>query len=192
MSITQTTPAPPKQLFDPQGRAKFVSPSERNNFLVAADRARPDIRTLAMLLAYTGCHPSEAVALTVDCFDIDGQAVTFNNAYRRKKASIRCIPAPPVLMGALLSVHDLRNMQKNKDHGSNLRPWPMHRSTVFTHISKIMHTAQIEGPQATPRGLRHAFALDAINSGVPVKTLQYWLGHSELKNTLIYTDQKQP
>ncbi len=184
--MTQPTPNTHPQLYDKQGRPKYLTPAERNAFLHEADKARPDIRTLSMLLAYTGCYPSEAIALTADCFDISGHAVLFQNINKCSTTTPRSVPAPPLLMDALDTVHDLRNMQKTADAGQGLRPWPIHRITAWSHIRHVMHQAQIEGPQATPRGLRHSFALDALSSGVPIETLHYWLGHTHLKSTLFY------
>jgi len=43
--------------------------------------------------------------------------------------------------------------------------------------------------KVTAHTLRHSFAMQAINSGIDVKTLQTLLGHEELDTTLIYLDQ---
>ena len=52
---------------------------------------------------------------------------------------------------------------------------------------KKLVAAEITGPQATPRGLRHRFGVHAIGSKVPEGTLQRWIGHARLRNTHIYT-----
>jgi integrase len=44
------------------------------------------------------------------------------------------------------------------------------------------------GPHATPKGLRHAFGLHAIRSGVPLNLVQRWLGHASMNTTAIYLD----
>jgi integrase len=36
--------------------------------------------------------------------------------------------------------------------------------------------------------LRHMFATRMAATGVPMRTLQAWLGHADLKTTLIYAD----
>jgi len=43
----------------------------------------------------------------------------------------------------------------------------------------------------TPHTLRHSYAMNAINSGINVKTLQTLMGHEELDTTLIYLDQSK-
>jgi hypothetical protein len=48
--------------------------------------------------------------------------------------------------------------------------------------------AGIEGPQASPKGLRHGFGVQAVSSGVPLNMVQKWLGHAQLSTTAIYAD----
>ena len=50
-----------------------------------------------------------------------------------------------------------------------------------------MRSAGIEGPQACPRGLRHAFGVAAVEAGVPLPTIAAMLGHASLNTTAIYT-----
>ena len=50
-----------------------------------------------------------------------------------------------------------------------------------------MHQAAIAGPQASPKGLRHAFGVAAVTAGVPLPTIAAVLGHAELTTTAIYT-----
>ena len=51
-----------------------------------------------------------------------------------------------------------------------------------------MLLADIRGPQATPKGLRHGFAVAALQCGVPLNIVSKWLGHAHLRTTAIYTD----
>lgn len=51
-----------------------------------------------------------------------------------------------------------------------------------------MEKAGISGSQASPKGLRHAFAVAALQSGVPINFVRKWLGHARLTTTEIYAD----
>ena len=51
-----------------------------------------------------------------------------------------------------------------------------------------MALAGLDGVQATAKGLRHGFAVGAVNAGVPLTTVQKWLGHADLETTAIYTN----
>ena len=49
-----------------------------------------------------------------------------------------------------------------------------------------MRVAGIAGPQATPRGLRHAYGVAAVQAGVPLTTIAAVLGHADISTTAIY------
>jgi integrase/recombinase XerD len=49
-----------------------------------------------------------------------------------------------------------------------------------------MAAANIVGPHATPRGLRHGFGVKTFQSDVPPHLVQRWLGHASLRTTSIY------
>ena len=66
-----------QQLYDQNGHRKYLTPSEREAFLKAADDAGREIRTFSGTLAYTGCRISEALALTADGVDLEGGAIVF-------------------------------------------------------------------------------------------------------------------
>jgi site-specific recombinase XerD len=51
-----------------------------------------------------------------------------------------------------------------------------------------MRRAGIEGSHASPKGLRHGFGVACVQSGIPASLLKKWLGHTNVANTLIYSD----
>jgi site-specific recombinase XerD len=51
-----------------------------------------------------------------------------------------------------------------------------------------MAAAQIDGTQASPKGLRHGFGVAAVSAGIPLNLVQKWLGHAQLSTTAIYAD----
>ena len=55
-----------------------------------------------------------------------------------------------------------------------------------------MKNAGIEGPQASPRGLRQGFIVHSLTSGVPIEIVQYWIGHKERAATEAYGDVLPP
>lgn len=55
-----------------------------------------------------------------------------------------------------------------------------------------MKAANVTGPHATPKGLRHGFGIKAVTSGVPLNTPQQLLGHAQLATTSIYADAMGP
>ena len=50
-----------------------------------------------------------------------------------------------------------------------------------------MTNTGIAGPQACPKGLRHAYGIAAVSAGVPLPTIAAALGHASITTTAIYT-----
>jgi site-specific recombinase XerD len=51
-----------------------------------------------------------------------------------------------------------------------------------------MIEAGITNLPASPKGLRHAFGVHAVFSGIPLDLIQKWLGHEDIETTAIYTN----
>ena len=54
-----------------------------------------------------------------------------------------------------------------------------------------MRTADTEGPQACPRGLRQSFGVAAVTTGVPLPTVAAVLGHAGLSTTAIGAEARE-
>lgn len=104
---------------------------------------------------------------------------------------MRCIPVPSGLLVALQRVHQISVLQADRTF-EHMRIWPWGRTTAWKHIKSKMNEAGIYGPQACAKGLRHGFAVSAIQSGVPITLVSKWLGHSKLSTTAIYADAIGP
>lgn len=172
----QATYGDPQSLFDPIGRRKYLNADERQRFLVAASNFCPQIEALCMVLHFTGCRISEALALQPTHLDPSEGLIILTTLKQRRRGVFRTVPVPSELMIKLrtCSVKD----------GEPLFPW--HRSTAWEKISAVFARAGITGPQATPRGARHGFGVAGVSAGVPITLVQRWLGHSRLETTSIY------
>jgi len=176
------------QLFDQSGARKYLTVSERTAFLKAAERAPRDVRTLAMTLAWSGCRLSEALALTADRVDLAGGVLVFESLKKRRDGIYRAVPVPPALLEALDLVHGVREAQARRDQGRSLRLWPVARMTGWRMVHRVMAEAGLSGPPASPKGLRHAFGVAAVSTGIPLNLVQKWLGHAQLSTTAIYAN----
>jgi len=170
------------RLYDAHGHRLYLTSSEREAFRKAAEQAPREVRTYCHTLLYTGCRPSEALALTADRVDFQAQAITFESKKKRRTGLYRAVPVPGGLLDALDLVHGIR------DRKTKALLWTWSRKTAYTRVVEVMEEAGIAGPQASPKGLRHGFGVACIEKGIPLNLVQRWLGHAQLSTTAIYAD----
>jgi integrase/recombinase XerD len=145
---------------------------------------RPELRTLCLTLAYTGCRISEALAVTAGAVEPQEFFIGLRSLKRRRKTIImREVPVPALLIDEIQSVHELCGMDREK------QLWPWSRSRAWQLVKSVMAEAGIvAGIHATPKGLRHAFGIHAVRCGIPLNLIQRWMGHASMKTTAIYLE----
>ena len=184
------------QLFDASGHRKYLSPSERERFRQAADEADGDTATFCLMLLYSGCRISEALNLRVRHIDFEAQAVTFETLKQRRDGIYRQVPLPEEFLRNLRQIHDLEKRQGMKKERSQFiwtsqwkqkdKQWT--RKTAYSRVMRIMEAAGLEGVKASPKGLRHGFAIACLDKGIPLNLVQKWMGHSSITTTAIYAN----
>jgi integrase len=168
-------------LFDRSGNRKYLNSSERAGFLAAAlCLADLGSKSFALTLFHTGCRISEALAVTPAAVDQTERLLVLRTLKQREKLRHRAIPVPDSLLD------QLRIRAASRGHSEKL--WPFCRATGWKIIKKCMAEADLAGIKATPKGLRHGYAIACVSSGVPLPTVQRWLGHASLHTTGIYLD----
>jgi len=175
-------------LYDLTGHRKYLTNDERAAFLSAAELAPREVRTFCGMLVYTGCRISEALALTVDRVDLRASVVVFETLKKRQSGIYRAVPVPEPLVEVVDLVHGVRDARARRDGGRKHRLWPWSRMTGWRRVIEVMVRAEITGPHATPKGLRHGFGVAAVSAGIPLNLVQKWLGHAQLSTTAIYAD----
>jgi integrase/recombinase XerD len=171
-------------LYAADGGRKYLNRNERQRMLAAIEFLEPGQALFALTLAWTGARVSEVLGLTPSSFQVERSVVALQTL-KRRKPSMREVPIPPALMGALDRHFQLsaRRDPLSADH----RLWPWHRVTAWRVIKGLMLKSAIIGARASPRGLRHAFGVGTLQCGVPLSLLQRWLGHARLSSTAVYT-----
>ena len=178
-------------IYDRAGNRKYLTADERRRFLGAVAEMPPDLRTFCRVLSYTGARISEVLTLTPSRIDAVARLVIVETLKKRKRGVFRAIPLPADVLDELDRVHHLSDNHGSPDIASR-RIWPWCRAFAWRRIKEAMAVAGLEGPQATPKGLRHAFAITALQSGVPITMVKRWLGHARLSATEIYADAVGP
>jgi|TARA_R110001592_G_C13190379_1_gene752527 integrase/recombinase XerD len=176
------------RLFDPEGRRLYLNADERAAFLKSAARRDPQHRAFAEMLHFTGCRISEALEVTPERIDLSDNKVILRSLKKRRQDVFRAVPLPPEYIDSLQRTFSLRQAQKRQKSKSESL-WPWHRQYGWQLIKDVMQAADIaDGPHQTAKGLRHAYGIHAISKGIPVTSVQKWLGHAQLSTTAIYVD----
>jgi len=162
------------------GERKYLTGREREAFRRALERSGRDAGLFVRMLLETGCRISEALNLTRRQVDLSGKCVVFETLKKRRRGVFRSVPISAEFAQALAA--------QFKRLGSEERLWTWSRMTGYRHVCAVMKAAGIDGPQASPKGLRHAFAVAALEAGIPLHLVQRWLGHSQLETTTIYVN----
>jgi len=173
------------QLYDGRGRRKYLTPTERNAFLRAAESAPRSVWTFCATLAHTGCRISEALALTASRVDPGAGILVFESLKKRRKGIFRAVPVPGPFFETLNAVHNLAAL------GDGLL-WDWSRTTAWRRVKEVMVVASINGLYASPKGVRHGFGIKATASEIPLNMTQKWLGHAQISTTAIYADAIGP
>ncbi|RUM94716.1 MAG: site-specific integrase [Thiothrix sp.] len=190
----KTEYSPEMRIFDTGGNRLYLNQSERERFLEAAKEESRENHVFCHTLHYTGCRPTEALELSASRVDLVDHAIVFrslkkrryDNQGRKKKPAFRSVAVPERLIDDLDLVFDLRT--RTKDKSRRVEPlWSMGRQTAWRVVGRVMARAGIVGPQATSKGLRHAFGVSCVMSGMPLHKIAQWLGHTDTKTTEIYT-----
>jgi integrase len=166
-------------VFDRQGRRKYLNEAERTAYFRATkgemDATR---RAFCLTLYYTGCRISEALNLPVRCIDLSQKSIVFETLKRRRNGIFRSVPIPDSLAGIFSELL----MGANETS----RVWRLSRPTAYRLVKSCMKQAGIGGAMASPKGLRHGFAVACIGQNIPLPTIQKWMGHARLETTAIY------
>ncbi len=180
-------------LFTHQGERKYLNNAERTLFLqnLPVIKKATD-QTFCEMVYWTGCRPSEALALTPLHIDLDDGLVIIRSLKKRgrnKGRHFRPIPLPSHFIKRLDDLHHIRQRQMDPCH---TRLWPFSRTTAWQRIHDVMTTADLTGAKACGRGLRHAYGVHAAVSNVPETRIKKWLGHENMETTETYMNIMGP
>ncbi|MBB5352947.1 integrase [Haloferula luteola] len=130
-----------------------------------------------LVLLNTGCRISEALSLRRSHVDVGGGALVFLTLKQRGEVNYRPVPVQDSLIEALMVLPTLEDG----------RLFDFGRTTGWKLVKWCMDSAGISGIKATPKGLRHGYAIGCVSIGLFQGDIQGLLGHKRPETTAIYT-----
>ena len=147
---------------------KYLKDEEVKNLLDRCEGRRD--RIIIDLILLTGVRVSEVLEITPDDIDFRNRTIRIHG----KGSHDRTVYPPRTLL------YDLRDYIADKSIEQQNRIFGLTRQRVFEIIKDLSGRS--------PHKLRHTFAVNYLESGGDLRTLQKILGHSSLKTTSIYLD----
>ena len=170
-------------LYDSKGQRKYLNHTERIRFLECSESRPLNKRIFCQVLYYTGARIAEVHNMKTSSVDFSNKTVVLETLKKRKRGIYREIPLPNLLLQSLHRYIDYLT----QDAEPSQSMWSFSLRTASRFIKETMTEAKITGVRSCARGLRHGFAVHAVNYA-PITVVKKWLGHSRLETTSIYLD----
>ena len=140
-------------------------------------------RVLFLLMLRCGLRVSEACALTWDDIDFNDGTARVNNG---KGQVDRVVYLSPDAEQALQTWRAHRQTGKYLFPGRSRKGAPLRRAQVNRLMNGYLKAANLTR-HSSPHCLRHTFATQLLNAGVPLEVLKELMGHRSIHVTLRYT-----
>jgi len=142
----------------------------------------PEKRTFLLTLLLTGARVSELLDLRVKDVDFTDGCLVLETLKQRGDFLPRALPLQPKLLRELKKIIEKKHLA-GEDH-----IWSFCRETGWRWVKTNLNAVGISGVKASPRGMRHGFGVACALSGIPLTTIQIWMGHKRLETTQIYLE----
>jgi integrase len=163
---------------------------------VPADRLGQTEHVLYLTAAMTGLRQGELLGLRWRDIDWAARKIRVRQSYVRgeygkpkSKRSSRGVPLA-TRIARDLERHFMRSAYQADDDlvfGHPELGRPLDRSKIRKRFRRAVHRAGAR-PDVRFHDLRHTFGTRMAGAGVPLRTLQEWMGHRDIKTTQIYAD----
>ncbi|MGZ4235303.1 MAG: tyrosine-type recombinase/integrase, partial [Solirubrobacteraceae bacterium] len=164
-------------------------------------RAVPDTefgrlqRVLYLAAVMTGMRQGELLALRWADVDWPARRIRVRRNYVRgefgtpkSRRGSRSIPLADRLGGELDMLHRRSRWARDEDlvFANPVTGRPMNGCTLLKSYQRALERASVR--ELRFHDLRHTFGTRMAAAGVPMRTLQEWMGHRDFKTTAIYAD----
>lgn len=166
-------PEPEKQM----GEVEYLEQDELDGII---ERAAGQLKNMVIIGAHTGMRAGELLALKWEDVDQDAGKVTIRRSVYRDKEGppkgrkSRSVPLSAAARAAFRSQRHLRGPYVFCDSEGD----------------RLVYSTSLEHAQAAGlKGwhlLRHTFGTMLATRGVPLRAIQEWMGHKDIKTTMVY------
>jgi site-specific recombinase XerD len=145
------------------------------------------IRDLACfyLLWHCGLRVSEVCSLRLIDIDLDARKLFIYNSKERKDRIAYMSDTAALAVQQHLAIRP----DPNSIYLFTTQHGPIHPRSLQR---RLVHYSRQCGVPVTAQRLRHTFASQMLASGMPVSSLQRYLGHENLDTTMIYAEVSDP
>lgn len=183
---------------DTTSEIRFLTLTELEALVSAAQGGSHEAvdRALYLTAAMTGLRQGELIALR--WCDVDWQAqrirVRRNHVLGefdtpKSRRGSRSVPMTTRVAGELDRLHRASQWQQDEDlvFAEPENGEPLRRGALMRRYRRALKAAQLE-PTHRFHDLRHTFGTAMAGAGVPMRTLQEWMGHRDISTTQRYAD----
>ena len=155
-------------------------------------------RVLYLAAVMTGMRRGELLGLRWGDIDWEARRIRVRRNYVRgefgppkSRRSSRSVPLTDRLAGELQCLYDDASFQADEDlvfahPRSRKQGTPLDGSKVLKRFKGALRRAGVRDVRF--HDLRHTFGTRMAAAGVPMRTLQEWMGHRDFGTTLVYAD----
>jgi integrase/recombinase XerD len=177
----------PRPLSDEQTRRL----EEQFQLAISSAKSEPRRQQAIMDLAWfylmwhCGLRIGEVQRLTVQDLDLDGRKLLVRDSKERKDRQVYLSDT---------TVKALRQHLTARSDPQAIELFTYHhrRLTTRTIRRRLMRQGKLIQVTVSPHRLRHTFATQMLNAGMPITSLQRYLGHEQLDTTLGYAEVRDP
>ena len=173
--------------------------------LVDAVKAGPYVeldRAMYLTAAMTGLRIGELQALDWRSVDYQHARIRVRRTWDRKaktfttpksRRSERAVPMPDVVAGALERMFRAQTPDDAEPHPDALvfadpsTGEPLGHERMYLRLREALKTAGLDEGYGF-HSLRHSYGTALAGQGVPMRTLQEWMGHKDIQTTQRYAD----
>jgi site-specific recombinase XerD len=175
-----------------------VNDEDLERLLEATERQHSDFRcvrdrAVLSVLIFCGLRRQELIDLTVQALNLADQSLLVQQGKGKKSRTVYlCDEAQAALRDwlalrtTLKCAHDYLFVTEDRRHFGE--------TSLPRMLEEIKAIAGLKGdPRIKPHSIRHAAATRLLRNGADIRSIQTWLGHSQLQTTAIYlhTDEQQ-